>query len=60
VNIAKYRSCLAFYSHAVVGVGLARLYAVRPMPWAYWSLAVVLPIIPDLDVDDALPSPDPK
>ncbi|HBO42473.1 MAG TPA: hypothetical protein DD670_00745, partial [Planctomycetaceae bacterium] len=38
------------YSHAVVGLGLARLYTGRPMPWAYWGLAAVLPIIPDLDV----------
>jgi inner membrane protein len=38
------------YSHAVVGVGLARLYAVRPMPCAYWGLAALLPIVPDLDV----------
>jgi len=38
------------YSHAVVGLGLARLYATKPMPWAYWGLAAVLPIIPDLDV----------
>lgn len=38
------------YTHAVVGVGLAGLYACRPMPWAYWGLAAVLPIIPDLDV----------
>ena len=38
------------YTHAVVGLGLARLYAVRPMPWAFWGLAAILPIIPDLDV----------
>jgi len=38
------------YSHAVVGLGLARLYTGRPMPWTYWGLAAVLPIIPDLDV----------
>jgi inner membrane protein len=38
------------YSHAVVGLGLARLYTGRPMPWAYWGLATVLPIVPDLDV----------
>jgi inner membrane protein len=38
------------YTHAFAGIGLARLYAVRPMPWAFWSLAAVLPIIPDLDV----------
>jgi inner membrane protein len=38
------------YTHAVVGLGLAGLYASRPMPWAYWGLAAVLPIVPDLDV----------
>jgi len=38
------------YSHAVAGLGLARLYAAEPMPWAYWGLAVVLPIVPDIDV----------
>jgi inner membrane protein len=37
------------YTHSVVGLGLARLFARRPMPWAYWGLAAVLPIIPDLD-----------
>ena len=26
------------------------MYAVQPTPWAYWGLAAVLPIIPDLDV----------
>jgi inner membrane protein len=38
------------YSHAVVGLGLARLYTTKPMPWAYWGLAAILPIVPDLDV----------
>jgi inner membrane protein len=38
------------YTHAVVGLGLARLYANKPMPWAYWGLAFVLPVLPDLDV----------
>lgn len=38
------------YSHAVVGLGLARLYTGRPMPWTYWILAAALPIVPDLDV----------
>jgi inner membrane protein len=37
------------YSHAVVGLGLARLYATKPMPWAYWGLAAILPIVPDFD-----------
>jgi inner membrane protein len=38
------------YTHTVVGLGLAQVYATRPMPWAYWGLAALLPIIPDLDV----------
>ncbi len=38
------------YTHAVVGLGLGRLYAARPMPWAYWGLTALLPIVPDLDV----------
>ena len=37
------------YTHAVVGLGLARLYVPRPMPWAYWGLVVLLPILPDFD-----------
>jgi inner membrane protein len=31
-------------------LGLARLYATQPMPWAYWGLAALLPVVPDLDV----------
>ena len=38
------------YTHAFVGLAGARLYADRPMPWAYWGLAAALPMIPDLDV----------
>jgi inner membrane protein len=38
------------YTHAIVGLGLARLYVREPMPWAYWGLATLLPIVPDLDV----------
>ena len=38
------------YTHAFVGLGLARLYATRPMPWLYWGLAAILPTVPDLDV----------
>jgi inner membrane protein len=37
------------YTHGVVGLGLARLFARGPMPWAYWGLAAVLPVVPDLD-----------
>ncbi len=36
-------------THAVVGLGLARLYTGRPMPWSYWGLAALLPILPDFD-----------
>jgi inner membrane protein len=38
------------YTHAVAGLGLARVCAVRPMPWPYWTLAAILPLVPDLDV----------
>lgn len=38
------------YAHAVAGLGLARWCAGRPMPWSYWTLAAILPLLPDLDV----------
>ena len=38
------------YTHAVVGLALGRLGTRRPMPWSYWGLAALLPILPDLDV----------
>jgi inner membrane protein len=37
------------YTHAVVGLGLAVLYARRRMPWPYWALAALLPVVPDFD-----------
>lgn len=43
------------YTHAVAGLGIARLGAVRPMPWSYWALAVILPLLPDLDVFSTAP-----
>lgn len=43
------------YTHAVAGLGLARLYAGRPMPWSYWTMAAVLPLIPDFDVFSTYP-----
>jgi inner membrane protein len=38
------------YTHAVAGLGIARLATPRPMPWSYWLAAAALPCIPDLDV----------
>jgi inner membrane protein len=38
------------YTHAAVGLGIARLCAARPKPWTYWGLASLLPVLPDLDV----------
>ena len=38
------------YTHAVAGLGIARLATARPMPWSYWVAAAALPCIPDLDV----------
>jgi inner membrane protein len=37
-------------THAVVGLGLGRLFTARPMPRLYWGLAAGLPMVPDLDV----------
>jgi inner membrane protein len=37
------------YTHPVVGICFAKLYATRPMPRTYWGLAAVLPVLPDLD-----------
>jgi len=38
------------YTHAALGLGLARLCAARPKPWPYWGLAALLPLLPDCDV----------
>jgi inner membrane protein len=43
------------YTHAVVGLGLARCYTVRPMPWLYWGLAAAVAVIPDLDIFSPAP-----
>jgi inner membrane protein len=43
------------YTHAVVGLGLARLYTSRRMPWPYWALAAFLPIVPDFDAFSTAP-----
>jgi inner membrane protein len=42
------------YTHAVAGLAVAGLCAPRPMPWPYWCMAALLPIIPDLDVFSTL------
>jgi len=38
------------YTHAIVGLGLARLSTKRTMPWQFWTVTGLLPIVPDLDV----------
>jgi inner membrane protein len=38
------------YTHAAVGLGLSKLLTDRPLPWSFWALAAVLPVMPDLDV----------
>jgi inner membrane protein len=38
------------YTHAVAGLGVAQMCAVRSVPWSYWALAAILPLVPDLDV----------
>jgi inner membrane protein len=37
-------------THALVGVGLAEVFAVHPMPPSFYGLATVLSLVPDLDV----------
>ncbi len=43
------------YTHAMVGLGAARLATSRPMPWAYWGLAALLPVVADFDVFSTAP-----
>jgi inner membrane protein len=38
------------FTHAAVGLGLARMFTARRMPPLFWGLAAVLPLIPDLDI----------
>lgn len=37
-------------THAVVGLGLGKLFTARKMPAVFWWLAALLPMAPDLDV----------
>jgi inner membrane protein len=37
-------------THAVVGLGLARVFTGQPMPPLYWGLAAGLAMLPDLDI----------
>lgn len=38
------------YTHAAVGLGLGVLFARRRLPWSFWGLAALLPVVPDFDV----------
>lgn len=38
------------YTHAVVGIGIAQVYAPARMRSLYWSLAALLAIFPDFDI----------
>jgi inner membrane protein len=38
------------YTHAVAGLGIAQLYTPQRRTWLYWTLAAVLPVLPDCDV----------
>jgi len=37
-------------THTLVGLGLAEVFAVRPMPLSFYGLAAALSLLPDLDV----------
>jgi inner membrane protein len=43
------RAMATIYTHAVVGLGLAKVFTGRPMRGLFWVLAGFLPIIPDFD-----------
>jgi inner membrane protein len=38
------------YTHAAVGLGLGVVFARRRLPWLFWGLAALLPVVPDFDV----------
>jgi|SRR5438552_2711579 len=38
------------YTHGLVGLGLGKVFTGRRLPWLFWLLALVLPILPDVDV----------
>jgi inner membrane protein len=38
------------FTHAAVGLGLARIFTARRMPGLFWGMAALLPVAPDLDV----------
>jgi inner membrane protein len=37
-------------THAIVGLGLAKVFTARKLPWPYWILSAILPMVPDVDV----------
>lgn len=37
------------YTHAFAGLAIAAIAAPRRMPWPYWVVAALLPVLPDLD-----------
>jgi inner membrane protein len=37
-------------THALVGLGLAEVFAAQPMPWSFYGLSAALSLAPDLDV----------
>jgi inner membrane protein len=37
-------------THAIVGLGFAKVYASQPMPPLYWGLSAGLAVLPDIDV----------
>jgi inner membrane protein len=40
---------VTLYTHGFVGLGMARLFAVRRLPLLFWVLAALLPMVPDFD-----------
>jgi inner membrane protein len=37
------------YTHAFFGLGLGKFFTARRLPWSFWLITGVLPMVPDLD-----------
>ena len=37
-------------THAAVAVGLGRVWTARKLPLLFWEMAVILSVLPDIDV----------
>jgi inner membrane protein len=43
------------YTHGIVGLGMGKMFTSRKLPWLFWALAFLLPMVPDLDCFSSAP-----